>query len=68
MFSDVELEILPQAGNALLFSYPEASRDSLTLHAGVPLGSGEKWIATIFLRDRPTRNSNAKLDMVREAI
>lgn len=46
---DVELDIYPQRGNALLFSYPEPREDTLTLHAGVPLCEGDKWIATFFL-------------------
>ncbi|MEH6418609.1 prolyl hydroxylase family protein [Pseudomonas sp. CGJS7] len=49
---DVELEIYPQQGNALFFGYPQASEESMTLHMGVPLGEGEKWIATFFLIDR----------------
>lgn len=53
MFCDVELEIMPHQGHALAFSYPCASAGSLTLHAGVPLAAGEKWIASFFLRDRP---------------
>lgn len=51
-FPDIELEIYPQRGNALFFMYPIPEADSLTLHAGVPLGSGEKWIATFFFRDK----------------
>ncbi|WP_421575448.1 prolyl hydroxylase family protein [Stenotrophomonas maltophilia] len=50
-FPDIEMEIYPQQGNALYFAYPCATADSLTLHAGVPLAAGEKWIATFFLRD-----------------
>ena len=46
---DVEMEVYPQQGNALFFSYPLPRQDSLTLHAGVPLGEGEKWVATFFL-------------------
>lgn len=48
-FPDIELDIFPQEGNMLYFSYLGASSDTKTLHAGVPLGSGEKWIATLFL-------------------
>jgi prolyl 4-hydroxylase len=51
-FPDAEIEFVPQQGNALLFSYPRAAPDSLTLHAGVPVGSGEKWIGTFFLVDK----------------
>lgn len=53
MFVDTELEILPARGNALLFAYGRASDDSLTLHAGVPVSEGEKWIATFFFRQQP---------------
>ncbi|MCU1126493.1 2OG-Fe(II) oxygenase [Stenotrophomonas maltophilia] len=50
-FPDIELEIYPQQGNALYFAYPDATPSERTLHAGVPLMEGEKWIATFFLRD-----------------
>ena len=58
-FPDVELEIYPQQGNALFFMYPYPDPDSLTLHAGVPLGSGEKWIATFFFRDKVVKRDKA---------
>lgn len=51
-FTDIELEIYPQRGSAVYFAYPQQSPASLTMHSGAPLGSGEKWIATYFLRDR----------------
>nr|WP_199040742.1 2OG-Fe(II) oxygenase [Dyella sp. ASV24] len=57
-FLDVELEIYPRTGCALYFSYPDTSVDSQTLHAGVPVVSGEKWIATFFLRDRVVDHAN----------
>ncbi|WP_434030671.1 prolyl hydroxylase family protein [[Pseudomonas] boreopolis] len=56
-FLDVEVEIHPQAGNALLFSYPRPCQESLTLHAGVPLCEGEKWIATFFLSNAPVKSA-----------
>lgn len=56
-FLDVEMEIYPQQGNALFFSYPLPRQDSLTLHAGVPLGEGEKWVATFFLTNRIAENN-----------
>lgn len=59
---DVEMEIYPQQGNALFFSYPRPSEDSLTLHAGVPLGEGEKWIATFFLTDRVAEKNEKLMD------
>lgn len=45
-FSDVELDIYPHQGDALFFSYPTADRSSLSMHCGVSVVSGEKWIAT----------------------
>lgn len=45
-FSDVELDIYPQQGDAIFFSYPTADRASLTMHCGVSVVTGEKWIAT----------------------
>lgn len=57
-FPDIEAEIFPQPGSALIFSYVTSSPNSMTLHAGVPLGRGEKWIATFFLRDRPMVGRN----------
>ena len=53
LFLDAELEFLPARGNALLFCYGRAHDDSLTLHAGVPVSEGEKWIATLFFRQLP---------------
>lgn len=55
LFLDADLEILPVQGNALLFAYGNAHDDSQTLHAGVPVSEGEKWIATLFFRRRPVR-------------
>lgn len=50
-FVDSEMEIYPQRGNLLLFSYPSTDESSKSRHAGVPIASGEKWILTTFLRD-----------------
>lgn len=61
-FLDVQLEIFPQRGSMLFFSYLGADEATKTLHAGVPLGCGEKWIATIFLKDR------AQVSDAREAV
>lgn len=60
-FPDIELEIYPQQGNALFFAYPQPRADSLTLHAGVPLGCGEKWVATFFFRDRVIKKKEEAL-------
>jgi prolyl 4-hydroxylase len=51
-FPDSGFEITPQAGSALFFSYKNADSSSKTLHAGLPVLEGEKWIATKWLRER----------------
>lgn len=51
-FPDIGLSVLPQQGNALFFSYPQAHVSTRTLHAGAPVAAGEKWIATKWLRQR----------------
>lgn len=56
-FPRLGLEVAPVKGNAVLFSYklPDGSLDDRTLHAGLPVESGEKWIATKWLREHPYR-------------
>ncbi|CAM3400162.1 Fe2OG dioxygenase domain-containing protein [Bordetella sputigena] len=49
-FPEIGVTVSPQRGNALFFSYPDAHRDVNTLHAGQPVMSGEKWLATKWLR------------------
>lgn len=51
-FPDVGLEVMPQQGNAVFFSYAEPNPSTKTLHAGAPVVGGEKWIATKWLRER----------------
>ncbi|WP_354685562.1 2OG-Fe(II) oxygenase [Cupriavidus necator] len=57
-FPRVGLEVAPVKGNAVYFSYllPDGALDDRTLHAGLPVASGEKWIATKWLRERPYRS------------
>jgi prolyl 4-hydroxylase len=54
VFPDIGLDVLPRRGNAVFFAYSddEGRLDSRTLHGGSPVGSGEKWIATKWLRQR----------------
>lgn len=56
-FPRVGLDVVPVKGNAVLFSYlmADGSLDDRTLHAGMPVEAGEKWIATKWLRERPYR-------------
>jgi prolyl 4-hydroxylase len=51
-FPDVGLEVAPIKGNAVFFSYGRAHPDTRTLHGGAPVLSGEKWVATKWLRER----------------
>jgi len=54
VFPDVGLDVLPRRGNAVFFAYSdeEGRLDPRTLHGGSPVGAGEKWIATKWLRQR----------------
>lgn len=51
-FPDVHVEVGPQRGNAVFFSYERAHPSTQTLHGGAPVLAGEKWIATKWLRER----------------
>lgn len=50
-FPDVGLEVAPQRGNAVFFSYDQPHPSTLTLHGGAPVNKGEKWVATKWLRE-----------------
>jgi prolyl 4-hydroxylase len=52
VFPDIGLRVRPQRGSAVFFSYALAHPASLTLHGGEPVKTGEKWIATKWLRER----------------
>ncbi|MCO5976762.1 2OG-Fe(II) oxygenase [Ideonella oryzae] len=54
-FPDVGLEVAPIKGNAVFFSYPRPDAATRTLHGGAPVQSGEKWVATKWLRQREFR-------------
>ena len=51
-FPDVGLEVCPQKGHAVFFSYERAHPASQTLHGGAPVIAGEKWVATKWMRER----------------
>ncbi|GJG97452.1 2OG-Fe(II) oxygenase [Cupriavidus pauculus] len=57
-FPKLGLEVAPVKGNAVFFGYqqPDGKLDERTLHAGLPVESGEKWIATKWLREHPYRS------------
>ena len=50
IFPDIDLAVAPRRGNAVFFSYAVPEPSTLTLHGGEPVTTGEKWIATKWLR------------------
>ena len=52
LFADVGLEVAPQRGNAVFFSYDRPHPSTKSLHGGSPVFAGEKWVATKWLRER----------------
>ena len=53
-FPEIGLIVTARRGSAVYFAYESGDRSSL--HAGLPVLRGEKWIATKWLRERPYRN------------
>lgn len=54
-FPNAGLRVLPVQGRAVSFTYPDRSFPNATLHAGRPVTAGEKWIATLWMRQGPHR-------------
>ncbi|WP_329742386.1 2OG-Fe(II) oxygenase [Dyella sp. A6] len=52
-FPEIGLTVTAQRGAAVCFTYEGG--DAASLHAGLPVIKGEKWIATKWLRERPYR-------------
>lgn len=53
-FPKLNLKIVPKKGSCLYFEYLyDTNTNHKTLHAGLPPVSGEKWIATSWVRDKP---------------
>ncbi|MDN5925027.1 MAG: 2OG-Fe(II) oxygenase [Xanthomonadales bacterium] len=50
-FPNLGLTVSARRGSALYFAYEGG--DLASLHAGLPVSAGEKWIATKWLRERP---------------
>ena len=61
VFPDLGLDVLPRKGNALYFAYAteDGQLDRRSLHGGSPVSSGEKWIATKWMRQRPYTGPSA---------
>ena len=50
-FPDVGLEVAARKGRALVFSYDKPDASSKTLHGGMPVLKGEKWVITKWFRE-----------------
>jgi prolyl 4-hydroxylase len=50
VFPDAGLEVAPVRGSAVFFSYDRPHAITKTLHGGVPVLAGEKWVATKWMR------------------
>lgn len=55
IFPELDFAVFPRKGGAVYFSYCDSQTrlDRMTLHGGTPVQSGEKWIATLWYRQRP---------------
>ena len=53
-FPELGIRVFPLPGSGVLFGNltPEGQRHPLSLHAGLPVLQGEKWIATQWIRQR----------------
>ncbi len=49
-FPEAGLQVVPQRGHAVFFSYAQPDPATRTLHGGAPVICGQKWIATKWLR------------------
>jgi prolyl 4-hydroxylase len=54
VFPELNLTVMPRKGAAVYFEYCNSlgQLDALTLHGGLPVLRGEKWIATKWMRQR----------------
>jgi prolyl 4-hydroxylase len=54
IFPEIGLSVVPRRGNGLYFEYTNSRMqvDQKSRHAGAPVGAGEKWIATKWMRAR----------------
>ena len=50
IFPDIGLEVAPIKGSALFFTYDRPHPDTKTLHGGMPVTLGEKYVATKWMR------------------
>ena len=50
-FPEIGLEVTAVKGNAVFFSYDRPHPSTRSLHGGMPVRAGEKWVATKWLRE-----------------
>jgi prolyl 4-hydroxylase len=52
IFPEIDFAVAPRKGSAVYFSYCNSDQklDRMTLHGGAPVKRGEKWIATLWVR------------------
>ena len=57
VFPQADVSVSPMAGRAIVFDNLSADGqpDPASLHAGLPVTAGEKWLATLWLRERRYR-------------
>jgi len=54
VFPEISLKVAPLKGTAVYFSYySQGQVNPLSLHGGMPVIKGEKWIATKWVREKP---------------
>lgn len=58
VFPRADVSVAPLPGRALVFDnlHADGRPDPDSLHAGMPVTSGEKWLATLWLRERSYRD------------
>ena len=58
-FPQLDLEVAPVPGRIVVFDNVDASGqpEPRSLHAGRPVLAGEKWLATLWFRERPLRKA-----------
>ena len=54
LFPEIGFQVAPRQGSALYFEYCNSAGqlDARSLHASAPVGTGEKWVATKWMRQR----------------
>jgi len=52
VFPDIGLEVAPIKGSAVFFTYDRPHPDTKSLHGGMPVTLGEKYVATKWMRER----------------